>query len=133
MATWRWGKKWSQRAQELSADSYALYLAVRDPRVPLYAKLLAGAIVVYAVSPIDLIPDFIPVLGMLDDLVIVPLGIAIVLKMIPREVMDELRQMARGRLSQGMPRRWIGALIIICIWALFLWLVGSLIVKGLSG
>jgi uncharacterized membrane protein YkvA (DUF1232 family) len=99
----------------------------------LYAKLLAGAIVVYAVSPIDLIPDFIPVLGMLDDLVIVPLGIAIVLKMIPREVMDELRQMARGRLSQGMPRRWIGALIIICIWALFLWLVGSLIVKGLSG
>jgi len=120
----RKGKRWTQRARELSADSYALYLAARDPRVPWYAKLLAGAVAVYAVSPIDLIPDFIPVLGLLDDLVIVPLGITLVLKMIPSEVMNEHRQTARARFSQGIPRRWVGAVIIIFIWVLLLWLVG---------
>lgn len=126
-------KSWKQRAHELSADSYALYLAARDRRVPWYAKLLAGAVALYAVSPIDLIPDFIPIVGMFDDLIIVPLGMALALKMIPREVMEEHRQVARIRLSEGMPRRWIGAVVIICIWILLLWLVGRTIVKGFRG
>ena len=93
-------------------------------------KLLAGAVVVYAVSPIDLIPDFIPVIGLLDDMIIVPLGLA--LKMIPREVMEEHRREARGRLAQGVPRRWVGAVVVICIWVLLLWLVGNSVVKWLS-
>jgi uncharacterized membrane protein YkvA (DUF1232 family) len=127
------GKSWKQRVHELSADSYALYLAARDRRVPWYAKLLAGAVALYAVSPIDLIPDFIPILGMLDDLIIVPLGMALAVKMIPREVMEEHRRTARVRLSEGMPRRWVGAVVIICIWALLLWLVGRAIVRAFSG
>ena len=105
----RKSRRWKERARELGADSYALYRAARDPRVPWYAKLLAGAVAAYAVSPVDLIPDFIPVLGMLDDLVIVPLGIALALKMIPSDVMNEHRQAARERFSKGLPRRRIGS------------------------
>jgi uncharacterized membrane protein YkvA (DUF1232 family) len=132
LAAWRLKEKWSKRARELEADSYALYLAARDPRVPWYAKLLAAAVVAYAVSPIDLIPDFIPVIGLLDDMIIVPLGLALALKMIPREVMEEHRREARGRLAEGVPRRWIGAVVVICIWLLLLWLVAYPIIRRLS-
>ncbi len=125
-------EKWSKRAHDLSADSFALYLAARDPRVPWYAKLLAAVVVAYAVSPVDLIPDFIPVIGLLDDMIIVPLGLALALKMIPREVMDEHRREAEGRLAEGVPRRWIGTAVVICIWLLLLWLVAYPIVKRLA-
>ncbi len=131
MSAWRLKERWSERAHELSADSFALYLAARDPRVPWYAKLLAAVIVAYAVSPIDLIPDFIPVIGLLDDMIIVPLGLALALKMIPREVMDEHRREAKGRLAEGVPRRWVGAAVVICIWIILLWLVAYPIVKRL--
>lgn len=132
MTASRLKEKWSRRAHELEADSYALYLAARDPRVPWYAKLLAAVVVAYAVSPIDLIPDFIPVIGLLDDMIIVPLGLALALKMIPREVMEEHRREARGRLAEGVPRRWVGAVAVICIWVLLLWLVAYPIVKRLA-
>ncbi len=131
MTAWRIKEEWSKRAQELSADSYALYLAARDPRVPWYAKLLAAVVVAYAVSPIDLIPDFIPVIGLLDDMIIVPLGLALALKMIPREVMEEHRREAKGRLAEGVPRRWVGAVVVICIWIILLWLVAYPIMKRL--
>lgn len=132
MTAWRIKEKWSRRAHELSADSYALYLAARDPRVPWYAKLFAAFVAAYAVSPIDLIPDFIPVIGLLDDMIVVPLGLALALKMIPREVMEEHRREARGRLAEGVPRRWVGAVVVICIWILLLWLVAYPIVRRLS-
>ncbi len=133
MAAWRINEKLSRKAEALKADSYALYLAAKDPRVPWYAKLLAGAVVIYALSPIDLIPDFIPVIGFFDDMIIIPLGLALALKMIPREVMDYHRREARERLAEGMPRRWIGAVIVICIWLLLLWLIGRPLVKLLRG
>ena len=82
--------QWRQRARSLKADTYALYLACRDPRVPWYAKLLAATVVAYAFSPIDLIPDFVPVLGYLDDLVIVPLGIALAVKLIPAPILRSI-------------------------------------------
>ena len=82
---------WKARRRQLQAEVYALYLAYRDPRVPWYAKAVAACVVGYALSPIDLIPDFIPVLGYLDDLVLIPLGIALALRMIPPAVMDECR------------------------------------------
>ncbi len=82
---------WKVRARQLRAETYALYLAYRDPRVPWVAKVLAAVVVGYAFSPIDLIPDFIPVLGYLDDLVLIPIGVALALRMIPAEVMDECR------------------------------------------
>ena len=85
---------WKQRARALQREVHAVYLAMRDPRTPWYARLLAGAVVAYAFSPIDLIPDPIPVLGYLDDLLLVPLGIVLVLRLIPAEVMQECRQRA---------------------------------------
>ena len=115
-------KEW---ARTLMRDVHAIYLAARDPRVPWYAKALAVAVAGYALSPIDLIPDFIPVLGYLDDLVIVPLGVWLVVSLIPADVMAEYRQIAaeRGR----RPVSKAGAAAIIVIWILSIaavaWLV----------
>lgn len=107
-----------QRARRLKAEVYALYLAYRDPRVPLYARIFAGAVVAYAFSPIDLIPDFIPVLGYLDDLILIPLGITIALKMIPAPVMAECRAHARDVMAQGKPVNKLAAVVIVAIWLL---------------
>ena len=83
----QWFQRWRKRAGELKTETYALYLAYKHPKVPWYAKGLAACVVAYALDPIDLIPDFIPVLGVLDDLILVPLGISIVIKMIPADVL----------------------------------------------
>ena len=88
---------WKQRAKELKREVYALYFACREPRVPWYAKALAVGLVAYAFSPIDLIPDFIPVLGYVDELVLIPLGVMAVRAMVPPEVMIQCR---------NGPRRW---------------------------
>ncbi len=108
-------KKW---ARNLKTEVYALYLAYRDPRVAWYARLLAICVVGYAFSPIDLIPDPIPIIGYLDDLIIVPIGIWLALKMIPKEVMAECREQARSEILKGKPVNWIAASIIIAIWIL---------------
>ena len=104
-----------QQARKLKKETYAIYLACKDPRVPWYAKLLAGCIVAYAFSPIDLIPDFIPIIGYLDDLIIVPLLIWLVLKMIPVAVLNECREKAEA-MSGGKPTSKIAAVIIVAIW-----------------
>ena len=109
-------EKWKQQAQRLKQEVHALYLAAKDPRVPWHAKLLAACVLAYALSPIDLIPDFIPVLGHLDGLILVPLGIYLVLKMVPDEVMAECREKARAMANQNKPTNWIAAAIIIAIW-----------------
>src|ERR1700727_1582848 len=103
-------------ARRLIRDVHAVYLAARDPRVPWYARVLAMAVVGYALSPIDLIPDFIPVLGYLDDLIIVPLGIWLVLSLIPEEVMTACRARADG--APMGPHGRIAAVVIIAIWIL---------------
>lgn len=100
----------------LKRETYAVYLACRDPRVPWYGRLLAVCVVGYAFSPIDLIPDFVPVLGYLDDLILIPLGIALLLKVIPSEVMAEFREKAAISMAGGKPRNWITAGIIVAIW-----------------
>ena len=92
-----------EKARELRLQSYALFLACRDPRTPWYAKAIAAAVAAYAFSPIDLIPDFIPVLGYLDDLVIVPLGIALAIRLIPREVLEDCRREARKKFDGRKP------------------------------
>src|ERR1700756_3364630 len=89
-------EKWKQWARLIKRDAHALYLAACDPRVPWYAKAMALAVAAYALSPIDLIPDFIPVVGYLDDLIIVPLGIALVVRMIPPQIMTEHRTLAEA-------------------------------------
>jgi uncharacterized membrane protein YkvA (DUF1232 family) len=108
--------KWKQRAQELKRQVYTLYLANKDPRTPWYAKVLTGLVVAYALSPIDLIPDFIPVLGYLDDLILVPLGIAAAIKMIPPEVMEECRVKAQTEIEKSNPASRVVAAVIILVW-----------------
>jgi uncharacterized membrane protein YkvA (DUF1232 family) len=103
-------------AQRLQADTLALWFAARDDRTPRHAKLLAAAVVAYAVSPVDLIPDFIPVLGLLDDLVLVPLGVAAVLRMIPDEVMAAARDRARAALADPRPRGRVAAGVVVALW-----------------
>ena len=124
---------WKETARQLKREVYALYFAVRDPRVPWYAKLLAGGIVAYALTPIDLIPDFIPVLGYLDDLIIVPLGVIIALKLIPPPVMAECRQKSAEVMAQGKPISRAAAVVIIAIWLLLAALGVMLILRVVGG
>ncbi len=105
-----------QAARQLKKETYAVYLASRDQRVPWYARVLAGVTVAYAFSPIDLIPDFIPILGYLDDLIIVPLGIWLVIKMIPPQVLAECREKAAAEIERGKPINRTAAAVIIAIW-----------------
>jgi len=111
-------EKLKQRARHLKGETFALYLAARDPRTPWYAKLLVAGIVAYAFSPIDLIPDFIPVIGYLDDLILVPLGIALAIRMVPGPVLAECRVRAQETIQNGKPASRVAAAVIIVIWLL---------------
>jgi len=103
------------------------------PRVTWYAKLFAACVVGYALSPIDLIPDFIPVLGYLDDLILIPLGITLALKMIPKPILEECRERARESLNQDKPRNWIAGSVIITIWLILVALVIVIILRIARG
>jgi uncharacterized membrane protein YkvA (DUF1232 family) len=105
-----------QRARHTKAEAFALYLAARDARTPWYAKLLLAGIVAYAFSPIDLIPDFVPVLGHLDDLILIPLGIALAIKLVPPSVLAECRERAQRTIQNGKPVGRIAGAVIISIW-----------------
>lgn len=121
-----------ERLKQLRIDTYALYLAYRDPRVPFRAKLLIAAVVGYALSPIDLIPDFIPILGQLDDLIIVPAGIALALRMMPPEILEEYREKAKSGISNNKRKNWIAAAIIVLIWLLAAYLFFTFLLKIFS-
>src|SRR6476620_3180105 len=106
-------ESWRARARALKRDTYALYLAARDPRTPWYARALAVLILAYAFSPIDLIPDFIPVLGYLDDLLLVPLGLALLARLVPAEVMADARARASVELATNRPKSYAAAAMIV--------------------
>jgi uncharacterized membrane protein YkvA (DUF1232 family) len=110
---------WKQRAKQLKIEIYAIYLAYKDPRVPWYARIFAACVVGYAFSPIDLIPDPIPILGYLDDLILIPLGVVLALKMIPEEVLAECRERSQELIRQKRPVNRIAAGVIIAIWVIF--------------
>ena len=105
-------------ARRLKLDVIALWIAARDERTPLMAKIVAGAVAAYALSPIDLIPDFLPIIGLLDDLVIVPAGIWLAVRLIPPKLFAEFRQTARARLDRPTSR--VAAAVIAVIWAVTL-------------
>ena len=109
-------EKLKQRARHLKVDTFALYLATRDPRTPWYAKLLVAGVVAYAFSPIDLIPDFVPVLGYLDDLILIPLGIALAIKLVPHSVLAECRTRALETIQNGKPISWAAGVAIVVTW-----------------
>jgi uncharacterized membrane protein YkvA (DUF1232 family) len=104
-----------RKARDFKVEIYALYLAYKDPRVPRYARIFAACVVAYAFSPIDLIPDPIPILGYLDDLILIPLGVTLALKMIPPEVLAECREKARETMPK-MPVNRTAAVVIIAVW-----------------
>jgi uncharacterized membrane protein YkvA (DUF1232 family) len=108
--------RFKQRVQDLKAETYALYLAARHPDTPWYAKLLVVGIVAYAVSPIDLIPDFIPIIGFLDDLILIPIGIIIASRMIPPLVLAECRARAQQITTNDQPVSRIAGLVVMVIW-----------------
>ena len=120
-------KEW---ARTIKRDAIAVWIAARDPRVPWYAKLVAAAVAAYAFSPIDLIPDFIPVLGYLDDIVIVPAGILLTIRLIPAGLMDEFRAEAARRIDRPTSRA--GAASIILLWLAALVLTGWILRRYLS-
>lgn len=109
---------WKKRVRQLKTETYAIYLASKEPRVPWYAKVLIAFVVAHTFSPIDLIPDVIPVLGYLDDLLIAPLGIALALRMIPQDVLAECRQKAQVSMDTDQPPRRGAAAVIVAIWVL---------------
>ncbi len=115
-----------ERAKRLKSEIPAVYLALKDKQTPLPAKILAGITVGYALSPIDLIPDFIPVLGYLDDMLILPALAALTIRLIPPEVMERCRREAEGMWENGKPKRWYYAIPIVVFWLL----VAAVIVKA---
>ncbi|MBA7644195.1 hypothetical protein ES703_51932 [subsurface metagenome] len=123
-------EKWKQKSRHLKIEIYALYLAYRDPRVPWYAKAFVALVVGYAFSPIDLIPDFIPVLGYLDDLVLIPLGVAVALKMIPEKIMEDCRIRSKEVTSKKKPINRVAAVVIICIWLMLIVMTIALVVRA---
>jgi len=120
---------WKARARQLKTEVYALYLAYKDVRTPWYAKVFTAVVVGYAFSPIDLIPDPIPILGYLDDLVLIPLGAYLAVKMIPPQVMEESRAKAKEVFAQGNPVNKVAAVVIVLIWIGLAVLAGVLIYK----
>ena len=120
ISMWNRLKIWARR---MKRDTLALYLARRDARVPWLAKVMAMVTAAYALSPIDLIPDFIPVLGYLDELIILPLFIYVTIRLIPPDIRMELRAQADQHLSENRPRSMTGAVVIILIWLLIAALV----------
>jgi len=114
--------KWKEKVRQLKTEVYVLYLALKDSRTPWYAKALALVVVAYALSPVDLIPDFIPILGFIDDLILVPAGIYLTFKMIPDEILEEHRQKAKT-VSIDSRIKWVAAAIVVLIWLLVLYLI----------
>lgn len=112
-----------ERAEQLKTDIPAVFLAMKRRETPLLAKILATIAVAYALSPIDLIPDFIPVIGLLDDVILVPALIALAVKLIPADVFAECRKEAAGLWADGKPKKWYYAFPVVFIWLLLIFVI----------
>lgn len=112
-----------ERAKQLKIDIPAVFLSLKSKDTPLIAKILAGITIGYALSPIDLIPDFIPILGYLDDIIILPALIALTIKLIPRDIFEEFQKEAQGMWQNGKPKKWYYAIPIAMIWLFVIWLI----------
>ena len=115
-----WRDGWVARLRALKREALVVYFVARDPRLPWHVRLLALAVAAYALSPIDLIPDFIPVLGYVDDLILIPLGVALVVKLTPADLLDDAR--ARATRTAQRPVSRVAAAVILLLWLLMLWL-----------
>lgn len=111
------------RAKKLKTDIPALFLALKDKNTPLPAKIFAGITVIYALSPIDFIPDFIPVIGYLDDLILLPLLVALTIRFLPKDILEKHRKQAEGMWQDGKPEKWYYAIPIAIVWILIVFLI----------
>ena len=127
-----WLQTLRSRARALKTETLALYLAARDPRTPWVARLIVAVVVAYALSPIDLIPDWIPVLGYLDDLILVPLGIALAIRLIPPPVLAECREKARARVRVATRSGCVIA-AIVAVWIALAALTGWVLWRFVAG
>jgi len=119
---------WKDKAKLLKREVYTLWIAYRKPGLPWYARVFAALVVAYAFSPIDIIPDFIPVLGYLDDLILIPLGVSLAIKMIPREILMTAREEANIRLEENHQANWIAGGMILLLWlTVFGWVIWRLL------
>ena len=116
-------KRFKEKAKQLKTDVPAVFLALKDRMTPWYAKAVAALTIAYALSPIDFIPDFIPVLGYLDDLILLPLLVALTVKLIPKNEFEKYREQAKDLWADGKPKKWYYALPILLVWALLLFLI----------
>ncbi len=116
-----------ERAKKLKQDIPAIFLSLKDKETPIIAKILAGITVVYALSPVDLIPDFIPVLGYLDDVILLPMLITLTIKFIPKEVLERSIKQAQGMWQNGKPKKWYYAIPIVLIWGIVIFLLLSIL------
>jgi uncharacterized membrane protein YkvA (DUF1232 family) len=123
--------RWRNVARRLRLETWALYYAYRNPKTPWYAKAWGAVVVAYAFSPIDLVPDFIPILGYLDDLILVPLGIALAIRLIPKDVYEESRALAARKVEQKKPRSWMAGTMVIATWICVAAVISWLVVKSL--
>ena len=121
-------EKLKDKAKQLKTDIPAVFLALNDKKTPWYAKLFAALTVAYALSPIDFIPDFIPVLGYLDDLIILPLLVALTVKFIPKDVFAEYRKQAQGMWQDGKPKKWYYAIPIVIVWCVMIVLILKVVI-----
>ena len=111
------------RAKQLKQDVPTLFFCLKDPKTPAAAKLMAGLTVGYALSPLDLIPDFIPVLGYLDDVILLPAMIALTIRLIPKEIWEKNGLLSAGMWADGKPKKWYDSIPVVLIWGLLLWIV----------
>lgn len=111
------------RAKKLKKDIPTIFLVLKDKETPVIAKIFATITVVYALSPIDLVPDFIPVLGYLDDVILLPALVALTIKFIPKEVLEKNRKLSENLWENGKPKKWYYAMPIILIWVIIIWLI----------
>jgi len=122
--------RFRRRAKQLKTDIPAVFLALRRKEIPLVAKIIAVVVVVYALSPVDFIPDFIPVLGFLDDVILLPALITLTIKLIPGDVFAECRAESEGLWADGKPKKWYFAIPFVLIWCLVIGLVVFLVIKA---
>ena len=115
------------RAKKLKTDIPAIFLALKDKETSIIAKLFAGITVAYALSPIDFVPDFIPVLGYLDDVILLPMLVALTIKFIPKDVLEKYRKQAEGMWQDGKPKKWYYSIPVVVIWVLIIVLIVKMI------
>ena len=115
------------RAKNLKTDIPAVFLALKDKETPFIAKIFAGITVAYALSPIDLVPDFIPVLGYLDDVILLPMLVALTIKFIPQDVMERYRKQSEGMWQDGKPKKWYYSIPIILVWLLIIGIIAKVL------